>query len=197
MTYLNNPNQISEQQPLIDEVNDRLFFYLNQSNLARMVASSNLDLVGGTAALWVESIDDVTPLYFRSIPAIALIVEYSTDNVLNTCWYHCRMSGRKLAEDFPKYKNKRRLLEEPNELFVVIYGQIKLKENQFYLYAILEDDPLVPLWQSEREYNQIIIYRDRVRPGECEGRGIGIDLLPTIRDLNRIIKDKRANLSDP
>jgi len=125
--HLINPNQISEQQPLIDEVNDRLFFYLNQSNLARMVASSNLGLVGGMAALWVESIDDVTPLYFRSIPAIALTIEYSTDDILNTCWYQCRMSGRKIAEDFPKYKNKRKLLDQPNELFVVIYGQIKRK----------------------------------------------------------------------
>ncbi|WP_246562466.1 portal protein [Rickettsiella endosymbiont of Dermanyssus gallinae] len=188
-------DHISELQPVIDEVNDRLFFYLNQSNLARMVASSNLDLVGGTAALWVESIDDVTPLYFRSIPAISLVIEYSTDDVLNTCWYQCRMSGRKIAEDFPKYKNKRRLLEEPSNLFVVIYGQIKLREDKFYIYAILEDDPFTPLWESERDYNQIIIYRDRVRPGECEGRGIGIDLLPTIRDLNRVIEYSRKNLA--
>jgi hypothetical protein len=193
--HLMNANQVSEQQPLLDEVNDRLFFYLNQSNLARMVASSNLDLVGGTAALWIESIDDVTPLYFRSIPAIALTIEYSTDDVLNTCWYQCRMSGRKIVEDFPKYKNKRNLLEQPNDLFTVIYGQIKLKEDKFYLYVILEDDPLIPLWETERDYNQIIIYRDRVRPGECEGRGIGIDLLPTIRDLNRIIEYSRKNLA--
>ena len=190
--HLIKQNQISEQQPLLDEVNDRLFFYLNQSNLARMVASSNLDLVGGTAALWIESIDDHTPLYFRSIPAIALTIEYSTDDVLNTCWYQCRLSGRKIVEDFPQYKNKNNLLDQPNELFTVIYGQVKLKENKFYLYAILEDDPLIPLWEAERDYNQIIIYRDRVRPGECEGRGIGIDLLPTIRDLNRIIEYLRC-----
>jgi hypothetical protein len=194
-SHLVKPDQISELQPTVDEINDRLFFYLNQSNLARIVSSSNLDLVGGTAALWVESIDDVTPLYFRSIPAISLIVEYSTDDVLNTCWYQCRMSGRKLAEDFPDYKNKRRLLEQPNDLFTVIYGQIKLKENKFYLYAILEDDPLTPLWEIERDYNQIVIYRDRVRPGECEGRGIGIDLLPTIRDLNKIVELDRKSLA--
>jgi hypothetical protein len=193
--HLINSHQISEQQPLLDEINDRLFFYLNQSNLARMVASSNLDLVGGTAALWVESIDDVTPLYFRSIPAIALTIEYSTDDVLNTCWYQCQLSGRKIVEDFPKYKNKRNLLDQLNELFTVIYGQIKLKEDKFYLYAILENDLLVPLWECERDHNQIIIYRDRVRPGECEGRGIGIDLLPTIRDLNRIIEYSRKNLA--
>ena len=63
-----------------------------------MVASSNLDLVGGTAALWIESIDDVTPLYFRSIPAITLVVEYSTDDVLNTCWYQCKILSRLFIE---------------------------------------------------------------------------------------------------
>ena len=105
------------------------------------------------------------------------------------------MSGRKIIEDFPKYKNKRNIIDQPNELFTVIYGQIKLKEDKFFLYAILENDPLTPLWESERDYNQIIIYRDRVRPGECEGRGIGIDLLPTIRDLNRIIEYSRKNLA--
>ena len=105
------------------------------------------------------------------------------------------MSSRKLVEDFPDYRNKRRLLEQPNELFVVIYGQIKLKENHFYLYTILEDDPLTPLWETEGEYNQIIIYRNRVRPGECEGRGIGIDLLPTIRDLNKIVELDRKSLA--
>ena len=47
--HLIKPEHISELQPVVDEMNDRLFFYLNQSNLARMVASSNLDLVGGTA----------------------------------------------------------------------------------------------------------------------------------------------------
>ncbi|KAF5301475.1 hypothetical protein FQR65_LT19210 [Abscondita terminalis] len=176
-SHLINDNQISEQQPLKNS------------------GFSNLDLVGGTAALWIESIDDVTPLYFRSIPAITLVIEYSTDDVLNTCWYQCKMSGRKIVEDFPKYKNKKNLVDQPNDLFTVIYGQIKLKENKFYLYAILENDPLTPLWETERDYNQIIIYRDRLRPGECEGRGIGIDLLPTIRDLNRIIEYSRKSLA--
>lgn len=73
---------------------------------------------------------------------------------------------------------------------------VKLKKNKFYLYAILENDPLItPLWETERDYNQIIIYRDRIRPGKCEGRGVGIDLLSTIRDLIRIIKYSRQSLS--
>lgn len=188
---------IEQSKPLVDEINDNIFFYINQSNLARIVSSSNLDLVGGTGALWVESIDDDTPLYFRSIPAVALYIEYSTDDVLNTCWYQVKMTGRQVEEAFPDYRGGKleALRGAPNEQFMVYYGQIKLTEKKFYIYAVLEDDPFWPLWEAERAYPQVIIYRDRVRPGEADGRGVGIDLLPTIRDLNRVVMYDRQNLA--
>jgi hypothetical protein len=193
--HLFEPAAIEQAQPVVDEVNERVLFYLNQSNLARIVSSSNLDLVGGTGAVWVESIDDNTPLYFRSIPAVALYIEYSTDDVLNTCWYQCKMTGRQVMETFPKYRGRglQALMGSPDEIYIVLYGQIKLSEEKFYLYATLEIDPFTPCWETERNYNQIIIYRDRVRPGEADGRGIGIDMLPTIQDLNRIVQyDRQA-----
>lgn len=195
--HLHPQKIIEESQMLMDEVNDRIFFYLNESNLSRVVSSSNLDLVGGTAAIWVESIDDLTPLYFRSIPAITLYIEYSTDDVINNCWYGCKMRGRQIAEDFPDYKGRmlERLVDSPNEVYIINYGQIKIKENKFYIYAFMEDDPFTPLFEVERGYNQIIIYRDRVRPGEAEGRGIGTDLLPTIKDLNKIVEYNRKSLA--
>lgn len=193
--HMFEPAAIEQAQPVVDQVNERILFYLNQSNLARIVSSSNLDLVGGTGALWVESIDDNTPLYFRSIPAVALYIEYSTDDVLNTCWYQCKMTGRQVMETFPKYRGRglATLMGSPDEIYIVLYGQIKLSEEKFYLYATLEIDPFTPCWETERGYNQIIIYRDRVRPGEADGRGIGIDMLPTIQDLNRIVMyDRQA-----
>lgn len=194
--HLFSQDEIDASAPMMDEINERIYFYLNQSNLARAVSSSNLDLVGGTGALWVESIDDDCPLYFRSIPSIALYIEYSSDDVLNTCWYQSKMTGRKVCETFDykggKYDD---LMEHPDEIFIVIYGQIKMSENKFYMYAVLEIDPFTPMWEKERGYNQIIIYRDRVRPGESDGRGIGLDLLPTIRDLNRIVEYRRKNIA--
>lgn len=188
---------IDANEGLMDEINDRILFYFNQSNLARVVSSSNLDLIGGTGALWVESKSDDEPLYFRSIPSVCLYIEYSNDDVLNTCWYQCKMTGRQVLENFNDYKGikKASLRDAPNEIVIVVYGQIKLAEDKFYLYAILEEDYLNPLWEADRSYNQIIIYRDRVRPGEADGRGIGVDLLPSIRDLNRIISYSRQNMA--
>lgn len=195
--HLYSAEIINKAQKFMDEVNDRTFFYLNESNLSRVVGSSNLDLVGGTAAIWVESIDDNTPLYFRSIPAVALYIEYSTDDLVNTCWYASKKTGRQVLEEFPNYHGKMfdSLRDLPNETTTVNYGQIKIDDNSFYLYAVLDDDPFTPLWETYRSYPQIIIYRDRVRPGEAEGRGVGTDMLPTIRDLNRIVEYSRKNMA--
>lgn len=188
---------IKSSQFVMDEMNERNFFYIGQSNLSRVVSSSNLDLVGGTAAIWVESIDDTTPLYFRSIPAVSLYIEYSTDDLINTCWYKTKKSGRQILKEFPKYNGKfrERFQKNPEELQPVIYGQIKNKEDSFYIYAVLEIDPEYPLVEADRNYQQIIVYRDHVRPGECEGRGVGTDLLPSIQDLNRIIEYHRKSMA--
>jgi hypothetical protein len=194
--HMFSPTEIDALKPTLDDINDRVFFYLNESNLARVISSSNLDLVGGTGVLWVESIDDETPLYFRSIPAVTTYIEYSSDDVLNTCWVQVKMTGRQVREAFPKYQGQGlgSLIENPNNIYIVLYGQIKRNENSFWMYAILQDiDPYTPLWEKERSYPQIIIYRDRVRPGESDGRGVGIDLLPTIIDLNKLVEYDRKS----
>jgi len=181
---------IEHSKDLMDEINANIFSYLNQSNLARTVASSNLDLSGGTSAMWVESIDDNEPLVFRSVPAVSLYIEYSNDDVVNTGWYQTKIRGGRIRELFPSYNGKKleSLIYQPNELYTVVYGQIKDQFGRFYKYAVMEEDPFTPLWEFESDYPQLIITRDRVRPGESDGRGIGMDLLPTIRDLNRMVE---------
>jgi hypothetical protein len=180
----------------MDDVNDRVYFYLNESNLSRVVSSSNLDLVGGTGVIWVESISDDVPLYFRSIPAVATYIEYSTDDLVNTAWYASKKTGRSILDEFPKYQGSMRktLQDEPNETYTVNYGQIKYNDDLFFIYAVLDSDPFTPLFEVYREYPQILIYRDRVRPGEAEGRGIALDMMPSIIDLNRITEYSRKSM---
>lgn len=194
--HLFPPNVIRNFGSMMDDVNDRIFFYLNESNLSRVVGSSNLDLVGGTGVIWVESQSDNVPLYFRSIPAVATYIEYSTDDMVNTCWFSSKKTGREVLKEFPDYAGTmlRTLKDAPNETYTVNYGQIMHDSNNFFMYAVLENDPFVPLWEANRSYQQIIIYRDRVRPGEAEGRGIALDMMPTIIDLNRITEYSRKSM---
>lgn len=188
---------IDQTKSKMDEINKTIFHYINDSNLSRVVSASLLDLVGGTAALWVESIDDEQPLNFRSIPAIALYIEYSNDDMVNTCWFDCKMNGLSVMRNFTEYKGKQyqALKDCPYELYTVIYGQIKRDDGSFHIYAVLEGDKENPLFEVNRSYNQVIIIRDRIRPGEAEGRGIGLDMLPTIMDLNKTVEYDRKALS--
>ena len=188
---------IQKGQIVLDKVNERIMFYLEESNLSRVVGSSNLDLVGGTGAIWIESKSDEVPLYFRSIPAVAVYIEYCNDDVILNCWYVAKMSGRAVMQNFPDYKGTqhKRLLDNPNDIYSVNYGQVELSDGEYYIYAVLDCDPLTSLWERYSDYRQIIIYRDRVRPGEAEGRGIGIDMMPTIIDLNKTVENVRKNLA--
>ena len=188
---------IDNAQIVMDEINDRLMFFLNESNLSRVVSSSNLDLVGGTGAIWVESQSDEVPLYYRSIPAVALYIEYSTDDVINTCWFAQKMTARSIINDYPNYNGKLKatLMQEPDEVFTVNFGQIKYSDDSFYIYAVMDDDPEGLLFERESTYQQIIVYRDRVRPGEAEGRGVGTDMLPTIKDVNLVVQYSRQNMA--
>lgn len=200
--YVMDPHQhdqedIQKGQLLLDKINERLMFYLNESNLARVVGSSNLDLVGGTGVIWVESPSDDVPLYFRSIPAVALYIEYCNDDLIRNCWYVSKMTGRAVLDTFPDYKGTQynNLKDNPNDTYSVNYGQVEVGKDEYYIYAVLDDDPFTVLWDRYSDYRQIIVYRDRVRPGEAEGRGVGIDMMPTIIDLNRIVEYSRKNMA--
>lgn len=200
--YVMDPHQHDEEdiqkgQLVLDKINERIMFYLNESNLARVVGSSNLDLVGGTGVIWVESPSDDVPLYFRSIPAVALYIEYCNDDLIRNCWYVSKMTGRAVLDTFPDYKGTQfnNLKDNPNDTYSVNYGQVEVGKDQYYIYAVLDDDPFTVLWDRYSDYRQIIVYRDRVRPGEAEGRGVGIDMMPTIIDLNRIVEYSRKNMA--
>jgi hypothetical protein len=195
--HLFDESEIAKDQPMIDEANERIMFYLNESNLSRAIYGANLDLVGGTGVLWAESPSDDKPILFRAIPAVTTYIEQTSEDVIGTSWFVIKMIGYKILREFPKLDGKVRtaVSENPNEVFSVLYGQIELEEDgQYYIYITLPDlDPHYVLWDAERDYKQIIIFRDSVRPGESEGRGIGIDMINTVRDLNHEVRDNRKN----
>lgn len=188
-------DEIKAKEEYLDDINETILFYHRQSNFNRVLTSSNLDHVGGTGVIWVESPNDDTPLYYRSIPAVATCIEYSTDDTVTTAWFQQKMSGRLVLDKFPNYRGRLRSALEgnPNDLVQVIYGQVGLGPKRYYIYAVLAEDQYTPLFEYERSYQQCIIYRDYVRPGEAEGTGIALDLMPQIKDLNKLVKERRKS----
>jgi hypothetical protein len=194
--HLFEENEIETTQPIVDEINTRIMFYINQSNLSRIAYGSTSDLVGGTGVIWAESPSDENPLMFRSIPAVSTYIEQTSEDVVGTSWFQIKIIGYKLIKMFPDMKGtmKTTIMENPSDTYLVTYGQIEVEEDKFYIYITIPDiDPFYVLWEKERSYKQIIVFRDKVRPGESEGRGIGLDMLPSIKDLNHMVRDDRKN----
>jgi len=195
--HLFDEQEIEQARPIIDEINQRIMFYINQSNLSRVTFGSNLDLTGGTGVIMVESWSDEVPLVFRSIPSVSTYIEQTNDDMIDNCWYDIKINGYKFLSTFPNYKGKCHSIikDNPAEVYTVSYGQLyDTQTHKYFIYAFLPDlDPYAPIFETERAYRQIIIYRDKVRPGESEGRGIGLDLLQTIEDLNIMVRDDRKN----
>jgi hypothetical protein len=107
------------------------------------------------------------------------------------------MTGRAVLDTFPDYKGTQynNLKDNPNDTYSVNYGQVEVGRDEYYIYAVLDCDPFTVLWDRYSDYRQIIVYRDRVRPGEAEGRGVALDLMPTIEDVNRIVQYSRKNMA--
>lgn len=184
----------------IDKINDLLHKYLNSSTLARAVASSNLDLIGGTGAIWVESKSDDEPLEFKSIPTDTLVLEYSDSDLVDTCWFKRMVSARYLLEHYPTYGERQYLVDNIDTNVEVIIGQVKVptknkKSYEYYIYSVLSEFPHVILWEKLNPYKQLIIYRDSVLPGRVHGFGIGMIKLPSIWRLNHMLSTYHKHLA--
>ena len=201
-SYAMDPHQHSENdiqalQPRVDSVNSRIEYYISNSNLSREAYGSCLDLVGGTGVLYVDSPSDNMPLRFRSIPAVSTYIEQTSSDIVETCWVENTMIGYKILQDYGKTltgKVKSAIMEDPSNVYSVLFNQILIKEGKYHIFVTIPElDYAHPIFEHETDYRQIIIFRDKVRPGESEGRGIGLDLLPVIVDLNQMVRDDRKN----
>ena len=107
------------------------------------------------------------------------------------------MIGYKILQDYEKTLSgrvKETVMRDPGRVYSVLFNQIYMSDNKYHIcITIPELDAFTPIFESEKEYRQIIIFRDKVRPGESEGRGVGLDLLPIITDLNRMVRDDRKS----
>lgn len=194
--YKFSKQKIESWQPMVDTINERVMFYLRQSNFARAASSSLMDLAGGTGALWIDTPSEETPLNFVSIPSICVFPEFSVGDSIDNCFFSKKMSAREILREFPDYKGilLNTLYNKLNENYLVNYGQIKLEDDLYYYYGVLNDDMDHLLFEMTSAYKRLIIFRDRVRPGEVEGRGPGINMLPTIIDLNKTMEARTKSM---
>jgi|3_EtaG_2_1085321.scaffolds.fasta_scaffold27128_2 hypothetical protein len=183
---ISNPiNQID-----LDDFNSKINDALNSSDLQVASGGAFLDLTIGMGALYARSPSDEIPLSFKAISSLAVYPEFTTENLIDTVWTKHALTGRQILDNYKKYKGTQKsvLLSKPEDVFFVWIGEVKEKDK-YFTYTVLDSDRLTPLFEEEKSYKRFTIFRDRVRPGEVQGRGIAMDLFPHIRDLNTLVGD--------
>ncbi len=173
----------------IDEFNNTVNDFIGESNLQVAAEGAFIDLTIGMGALWIDSPSQEVPLSFNAISSLACYPEFTNDQILSTGWTKWAMTGRQIIAQYPDYNGsqKEKLIKEPDIVYFLWIGEVKDKDK-FFTYGVLDDDRMTFLYEEEKPYKRLIIFRDKVRPGEVQGRGVAIDLLPTIKELNTLTK---------
>ena len=183
----------------VDSINDSFYSLVNASNLPQQAATSMLDLTIGTAGLWVEYQSDEVPLNYVAISSAQLIPEFHSSGQVQDCWF---IEAKTKSEIIETYPNARKLDLKANsdDVLSVIVGNIWESSHQQWRHIeIVAEQWETPVIDVLRDYKQLIVFRDFLRPGEVHGRGIGMILLPQIKQLNGMVYkaqhafDMRAN----
>ncbi len=182
----------------LDNANELIFEYVNSSNLSQEVAAAMLDLVGGTGVLKIESPSQEDPIKFKCIPAYVTYMAPYQETEVENVWIKEQMPGYIIKEKF-KYQGSllSAMENDPIALWDVYTGQIRPDRNKpyWYYYTFIGNNYDEVIWEDDSDYRMIMVLRDKVHPGESGGRGIAMDMVWQIRDLNMITRDHRLSMS--
>jgi len=193
--FINSKKQASNITDIdLANFNNTINDFIDASDLQEAASSAFLDLTIGMGALWIQSPSDENPLMYKSVSSLALYPEFTSENIIDTAWTKHVLLGRQILERYPSYNGAQRgaLERDFDQPYFLWVGEIKEKDT-YYTYHVLENDRFTILEEEEKPYKRLIIFRDRVRPGEVQGRGIAIDLYPNIKDLNEMVRDRRKS----
>ncbi len=201
-----NPNKLKQDltwqaKEYIDTANNIIFGAIEASNLAMEVPNVLLDLVGGMGCIKIESPSDNMPLKFTSIPAYVTYVAMGQTDTIERVWVKDQMPKWKVIQTYPDAEKNMSIAQADDLQLIDVYvGQCKLDNGSYWNYAFVTDFPEEPFWEKESYFKAIHVVRDRVHPGESEGRGVAMDMIWQIRDLNIVWKQHLRSMtvkSDP
>ena len=198
-----DPNSLSEVD--IKAINEQLqnrtqvlFRNIERSNFNQAVNSAFMDYSVSVGTLVVNEGTQDDPLEFMAIPISHMAYEEGATGKLENFWRRYQVSLRLLTQRFPQAVLPEDLISvfktDPDHQVIVIEGTIRNPNEpvdaQFLYYVQLESHANQDLFTEVRSYNPFTGFRFAVAPGEILGRGIILDLLPTIRSVNQMSADE-------
>jgi len=176
----------------LEEMNNILFSYINQSNLATEAHESFLDLAVGTGALLLDEGEGDDLLKFTAVPLKELLVEDGPHGTIETVFRLHKHPARNIKQVWKKGKCSEAVNEmmktKPDELVPIIEATVYNPEKKIYEYVIIEEGTKHVIFEDYFEVSPWIVFRWSKVAGERYGRGPIMTALPDIKTANEVVK---------
>lgn len=184
------------QETFNEEVTNKAFRYIENSNLHSVAKAYFQDVNIGCAALWVDSPSKERPLLFKNLTGVTLMPEYSDDPEQVNIWFHKRVSWYELYNINKSVAVKHNSKKESGEMntFDIVCGYLDMTETHggYLLIQYLKGEMDEPIDQTWCPYNQLILTNDNVRAGEARGQGVTMVNLEKIKYINSLTEKLKA-----
>ena len=179
---------------------DIFFDQLNKSNFQHAMYQSIMEMGISTGVLLLNEGTQKDPLRFKSVPLHQVALEPGAGDTVENVYREFRLQARVIPQTSPKAiltdSINRQIETDGSQEVELLEGTIFVpdaKGKNKYCYFILEKSSNKFLLQEYRDFSPWIDFRWNVYAGEVFGRGPIVDLLPFIKDLNKLAEfDLRA-----
>jgi len=173
------------------ELNKTLFDFINHSNFTTQAAETYMDLAYGTGAMIIEEGDADDLLVFTNVPLSELYLEEGPESSVQTVYRLIQPLTRNLKIRFPKGKFSDGVKEamkapgEDDKVAIITGSMFDPKSKLFFQVVVEKESGHIVQFHTEKT-NPYIVPRWSVIPGEIFGRGPCIDMLATIKTVNKM-----------
>jgi len=173
----------------LQEANEILFGYINNSNFYTIMGEAYLDLGIGTAGITVDEGDLESPLVYGMIDQSQVGYEESHTGLIENIYRKKKHKARNIKKAYPGGSFNQEITDmienSPNAEVTFTECMVKdEKTGEYWIVVIYDDDEV---WSNPQgTANPWIAFRWQVIPNEVRGRGPALDALPDVKTLNKI-----------
>jgi len=195
------PEELEDQaREILDEISDKLYATISQSNFDSAVNEMLLDLASGTGAMLIQGGTDRMPVSFTSIPISQISIEEGAHGTVEGVYRTHKLKVRHIMQTWRDAKMPESLVKmmqqqkrDPEvELVECSYYDA---EEDIWRYEIMYMKDKARLVERTSLEPPIIVPRWTKVAGEVFGRGPLVQALPDIKTLNALTKMVLQNAS--
>jgi len=174
----------------LDEITDTIFDHINHSNFATQSNECFLDIAVGTGVLVCNEGTGDNLLEFNAVPLAEVYLEEGPNSTIETVWREHKVEiahierlwpGADLSDKMTEQKKK-----DPQAKLNLVEGSVYCPETKTYHTLVLDFGEKHVIYREDDETSAWIVPRWSTVAGEIYGRGPVMDVLPTIKTVNKV-----------